>query len=149
MSTGIHHGRHIADQECCNLRIRGRYPAILRILEDVLHFFKGGSDCRIRKILCSLIAMFDKISVLAHHLIIVSLVEPESYMPDILSADHERCHIPLIPDLLTEFHKFIVCLRLREPVLIKILLIINNSLCILTAQRSRIRLSVKCNCRFK
>ena len=93
--------------------------------------------------------MFDKISVLAHYLIIVSLVEPESYMPDILSADHERCHIPLIPDLLTEFHKFIVCLRLREPVLIKILLIINNSLCILTTQRSRIRLSIKCNCRFK
>ena len=70
-------------------------------------------------------------------------MEQKSHVPDILTADYDRCHIAFILNGLAQSHELFVSGRLCETVVVKILFIVDNTLCVFTGQRCCVYLTVK------
>ena len=87
--------------------------------------------------------MLDEIRVLAEHLVVIYLVEPEAHVPDVLSANYQRRHIAFFLNCLAECDEFVVGRRFRKAVFVKIFLIVNDSVRVFACQRHRINASVE------
>ena len=143
MSTGVHHSCHIVYQESGDLGIGSRGPAILCILEDILQFLESCLHGLIGEILGSFVAVLNEIRILAQYLIIVSFVEQEAHVPDILTTDYDRCHIAFILNGLAQSQELFISGGLCKAIVIKIFFIVDNTLCVFTGQRCCVYLTVK------